>query len=141
MRDPLDGTDPRGKRTRLLVVEDEMSTIFALRSFFAYSGFDVDCAAGPGDGVHLLERNAYDAVITDLQLTPGGVEGFEVAEIARRRNPAACVVMLTAYGSLATERRARQSGVDVYQTKPIALDLLADAIHGVLEARTTCRPH
>jgi len=127
-------------RARLLVVENELSTVFALRSFFAYLGYEVDCAAGARDGLQLLDRNAYDAVITDLQLTPArGAEGFQVAELARQRNPAACVVMLTAYGSGSTEQRAARCGVDVYQTKPVALDLLRSSIDAVLEARGRCR--
>jgi DNA-binding response OmpR family regulator len=141
MRDTFAAPSP-APRARLLVVEDEISTVFALRSFFTLAGYEVDCAAGVIDGLHLLDRNRYDAVITDLQLTPARAgEGFDVAEEARRCNPAACIVMLTAYGSGATEQRARRCGVDVYQTKPVALAPLMNSIDTVLVARGTCRRH
>lgn len=127
---------PCATRTRLLVVEDELSTVFALRSFFALAGYEVDCAAGPGDGLLLLDRNSYDAVITDLHLSPGRrSEGIGIAARARQRNPDACVVMLTAYGSESTEQEAHRSGVNVYQTKPVELPRLMSDIEQVLRKR------
>jgi two-component system, chemotaxis family, sensor kinase CheA len=123
---------PRSRRPRLLVVEDEVSTLFALRSFFAPTGYDVDCAAGPNDAVLLLERNQYEAVITDLHLTPARRgEGMAIALAARARNPRACIVLLTAYGAQSTEDEARRSGVDVYRTKPVELPRLTFDIERV----------
>jgi DNA-binding response OmpR family regulator len=142
MRPPLDGYGPDDPRTRILVVEDEMSTIFALRSFFALAGYDVDCSAGLRDGLQLLERRTYDAVITDLQLTPRrAAEGLTISACARQRNPEACIVMLTAFGSDGTERRARDAGVDIYLTKPVELPALRACIDNVLVERVACRHH
>ncbi len=110
-----------------------MSTVLALRSFFAYAGYDVDCAGGVRDGLMFLNRHEYDAVITDLQLTPARAsEGLRIAALARQRNPRACVVVLTAYGSEATQQEAERCGVDLYRTKPIELPRLAASIEAVL---------
>jgi DNA-binding response OmpR family regulator len=139
MRVVPDGPDLHGRRTRLLVVEDEVTTLFALRSFFALAGYDVDCSAGAHDGMMLLDRNSYDAVITDLQLTPyRRSEGFTIAAHARERNPRACIVMLTAYGSEGSEHHASRCGVDLYQTKPVELMQLMSSIDTVLAERATC---
>ncbi len=124
---------PIVQRSRLLIVDDELGTVFALRSFFALAGYEVDCASRHDEGLLLLERNAYDAVITDLHLSPGrSSEGLTIAEQARRRNPSACVVMLTAYGSEATQEEAVRCGVDVYETKPVELPLLMRHIERVV---------
>ncbi len=123
--------------TRLLVVEDDLSTVLALREFFASAGYQVDCAAGPSDALRLLDRNPYDVVITDLQLTHDRrAEGMVLAGYARRRNPRACVIVLTAYGSEATEQEALRSGVDVYEMKPVELRHLTRCIERVLSHRT-----
>jgi DNA-binding response OmpR family regulator len=61
---------------------------------------------------------------------------MRIAAHARRRNPQACVVMLTAYGSEATEQQARRCGVDVYQTKPVELPRLTVDIERVLTTST-----
>ena len=133
-------SDPSGAkknaRRRLLVVEDELSTVFAMREFFALAGFDVDCAAGVKDTSVLLERCAYDAVITDLHLAPQRCgEGMLVAEHARSRNPLAAIVMLTGYGSDATAEQAHRSGVDLYQTKPVGLSTLRDFLDETITGR------
>lgn len=128
---------PEGQRARLLIVEDEMSTVFALRAFFAHAGYDVDCAGSLRDGYLLLDRNGYDAIITDLQLTPSRAsEGMSIAALARQRNPHACVVLLTAYGSEATEQAATRHGVDLYHTKPVELPRLAACIEAVLNGQS-----
>jgi len=121
---------------RLLLVEDDLASVFALRQFFAMSGYDVDCAAGPHEGVRLLDRHHYDVVITDLHLMPGRhSEGLRVAAHARLRHPRACVVMLTASGSPAVQEEAVRCGVNVYETKPVDLATLTASIGHVLENR------
>ena len=123
---------------RLLLVEDDLASVFALRQFFATSGYEVDCAAGPTEGLRLLERHSYDAVITDLHLRPGRQsEGMRIAAYARLRNPRACVAMLTASGSAEIEAEARRSGVNLYETKPVDLPSLTDSISRVLGVGTT----
>ena len=129
---PLTGT----RRLRLLLVEDELSTVFAMREYFALAGYDVDCAAGTKDTSVLLERIAYDAVITDLHLSPQKcAEGLLVAEHARTRNARAAIVMLTGYGTDAIAGQANRCGVDLYQTKPVALSTLRDFIDRTITAR------
>ncbi len=118
---------------RLLLVEDELSTVFAMREFFALAGYDVDCAAGLTEATGLLDQHRYDAIITDLHLTAGcNGEGMTVASLARRCNPDACIVMLTAYGSDTTEEEARRCGVNMYETKPVELTHLQDYVDLVL---------
>jgi len=120
---------------RLLIVEDEISTIFAMREFFSFNGYHVDCAAGATDAMVLLDRGSYDVVITDLHLTPHRcAEGMNVLTRARRLNPGATIVMLTAYASEGSEQEAYRNGVNVYETKPVGLAKLAECIEA---ARTS----
>src|SRR6478672_3356705 len=89
---------------KLLIVEDEISTVFAMREFFSFNGYQVDCASGESDAMTFLDRSAYDVVITDLHLTPPRCpESMTRPGAARRRNPRALIVMLTAYGSEGSE--------------------------------------
>lgn len=126
---------PPGRRFRLLLVEDELSTVFAMHEFFTHAGYDVDCASDLSAAVTLIDHRPYDAVITDLHLTTRRHgEGLKVAWHARCSHPHACIVMLTGYASDSTEEEATRCGVDMYQTKPIDLaDLTAFldvALHG-----------
>ncbi len=129
---PVSNLDPPASRAgalKLLIVEDEASTVFAMREFFSFTGYEVDCAAGAIEGTLLLERSRYDVVITDLHLTPNRcAEGMTVLSCARRANPHALIVMLTAYASEGSEREAHRCGVNLYETKPVGLAELAARI-------------
>jgi CheY-like chemotaxis protein len=120
---------PAAAGRRLLIVEDELSTIFAMREFFAFQGYVVDCAAGATEALALLGRSQFDVVITDLHLTPlRCAEGLQVLTRARQNNPRAVILMLTAYASEASEQEAYRGGVTLYETKPVALAKLAESI-------------
>jgi DNA-binding response OmpR family regulator len=139
-------------RTRLLIVEDELSTVFAVREFFAHAGYDVDCASGLTDAASLLDRHTYGAVITDLHLSPKRCsDGMMVAAFARLRNPSACIVMLTGYGTERSEQEAQRCGVDMYQNKPVELAQVSAFVDLVLRGdvnpprqcdwNSRCGPH
>jgi two-component system, OmpR family, response regulator ResD len=122
---------------RLLIVEDEISTVFAMREFFSFNGYQVDCASGEPDAMTFLDRSAYDVVITDLHLTPHRcAEGMTVLARARSRNPRALIVMLTAYGSEGSEHEAYNHGVNLYETKPVGLAKLAASIEAARTDRS-----
>ena len=121
---------------RLLIVEDEISTTFAMRTFFTHYGYQVDCASSPTDARILIDRNRYDAAIIDLHLTSSRRrEGLGVLSHARTQNPRGVIIMLTAYSSDVTAREARGIGVDLYETKPVRLEDLASSIETARHAR------
>jgi len=129
--------DAPSRGRRLLIVEDEISTIFAMREFFSFNGYHVDCAAGATDAMVLLDRGSYDVVITDLHLTPHRcAEGMSVLTRARRLNPGATIVMLTAYTSEGSEQEAYRNGVNLYETKPVGLAKLAACIESARDGST-----
>jgi DNA-binding response OmpR family regulator len=112
-------------RIRLLLVEDELSTLFVVREFFATEGYDVDCAASLRDASLLLQRHSYDAVITDLHLSAQRGEGLLAAQYARRHNPNACIVLLADEEADTTADDARRCGATLFQTRPVELGPLS----------------
>jgi DNA-binding response OmpR family regulator len=125
----LDPQESQPNAPRLLIVEDEISTVFAMREFFSFNGYRVDCASAESDAMVFLDSRPYDVVITDLHLTPHRcAEGMAVLARARSRNPRALIVMLTAYASEGSEHEAQRNGVNLYETKPVGLAKLAASI-------------
>ena len=121
-------------RSNLLLVDDEESILFALRRYFSLAGYSVDCARQADEACALLDNKRYGAVIADVALSEGGGrEGLEVVGHARRTNPNARIIMLTAYGSPELEREAFLRGIDVFVQKPKALSELAEIVGAVTE--------
>jgi DNA-binding NtrC family response regulator len=125
MSSEIQGSRP----TRLLIVEDELSIIFALREFFATAGFVVDTAMTVAECEQLLADNDYAVLITDVHLTPNRrKEGLQLVKRAHEKRPAVRAIVLTAYGSPDLEEEARQSGADAFFAKPMALPVLASTV-------------
>jgi DNA-binding response OmpR family regulator len=119
--------------TRLLVVEDNASTSFAIRAFFQSAGYDVDAVADRASAIGLLDDKQYEVVITDLNLgSTQSHDGMDVVSDTRRRLAQACIIMLTAFGSAAAEGEARRRGADLFCAKPVALRDLSSFIDKVL---------
>ena len=115
--------------SRLLIVDDNDSVLFAMRGYFDSLGYSVQCARTESDARDHLMAEPYDAVVSDLSLTPGNSEGLEVVKWARERCPAARIFVLTAYGTVENEAEARRLGVDAFLRKPVRLSDL----HKLLE--------
>ncbi len=110
---------------RILVVDDNESLrnaiALALRDRYA----DVEEAAEGESAVARLAdvmQPACDAVVTDLRLP--GVDGMAVLRAARERDPTSQVLVMTAYGSVASAVEAMREGAFDFLEKPFDLEQL-----------------
>jgi two-component system response regulator HydG len=120
-------------KARLLVVDDDPSTLSALESLLRQSGYDVRTAE---DGKQALERfadGAADAVVTDVNMPR--MSGIELLKELRKQDPALPVIVCTASGDLATAIDAMRAGAQSYLTKPVELAALLIAIERALQGR------
>ena len=112
--------------TRLLIIDDEETILFALKRYFTRLHYQVVCATELEEAEALIAHECFDLVIADLSLTAGGsTEGLEMLRFLRAKCPRTRVVLLTAYGSPAVEREAKRRGADVFLHKPQPLLALA----------------
>jgi DNA-binding response OmpR family regulator len=110
---------------KVLLVDDEPPTLFAMHCYLTAKGFDVQCARELEEAQALLANDLFDIVITDLRLTPiQGAEGLLVIELVRSRGMDAHVIVLTAYATPEVEAAARRLGVDLFLRKPASLPAL-----------------
>ena len=122
---------------KILLVDDEERLVTLLRSALAYRGHEV---VGVHDGRTALDRlaaEAYDLVITDLRMEP--VDGMAVIDGVREHSPDTAVIVLTAYGEVATAVEALQRGARHYLTKPINFDEVAHAVEQTLASVALAR--
>jgi DNA-binding NtrC family response regulator len=100
---------------RVLVVDDEIKnaelTALALRD----AGHAADFVNGGAKAIEKMEAAPYEAVVTDLRMAPP--DGLALLDEVRRRWPATAVVLMTAYASTETARRALKSGAYDYVDK------------------------
>ncbi len=115
---------------RLLLVEDRESLRRMLERALTGEGHSVRVADDLPAALDELQGEPLDLVLTDLQL-PGGT-GLEVLRAARRLQPQAAVVVLTAFGTVARAVEAMKAGAADFLEKPVDLD----ALFGLVRALT-----
>ena len=107
--------------SRLLLVEDEDSTVFAFKKVLSGPAISVDTAQSLSDAIILLNKNKYDVVIADLRLSGAAViEGFEVIKVARVTQADCIIVIVTAFGRSDTREVVFDLGADFYFEKPVS---------------------
>src|SRR4051812_38635831 len=121
-------------RHRLLIVEDDLATLYALRALFERRGWEVHSARTVGEAMAALEAAVPEWVILDLYLADG--DGEEVLR-QLRESGRECRVAVTS-GVLDPERVARllEWKADVVMAKPIDFVRLYSACLGIRAALT-----
>jgi two-component system alkaline phosphatase synthesis response regulator PhoP len=123
-----------GKKTRILIVEDEPAMVAGLRDNFEYEGYDVISA---DDGVSGLERvfaDDPDLVVLDVMMPR--MSGLEVCKQVKARKPSLPIIMLTARGQEIDKVVGLELGADDYVTKPFSIRELMARIKAVLRRAT-----
>lgn len=110
--------------TRVLFVEDEMLLRELTRQDLADSGFEVTCAANGTEALSMLENGkVFDTLITDIRM-PGEPDGWELARLARDRQPGLRVIYVSGYS--AEQVRCVPGGV--FLKKPYRFEELRGAM-------------
>ena len=117
----------------VLVVDDEPAQRTVLAGFLRKRGFLVLQASKVDEALATLSARMVDVVLTDLRMP--GATGLDLLEGARRINPEVPVVVMTAFGTVASAVDAMKRGAADYLTKPIDLDELEVLIGRTLERR------
>lgn len=115
---------------RLLLLDDDAAIVAVVRRYFEARGWEVESCREAGDALRLVESDAhFDAVVCDLHFTTARLaEGLEIVERARRRRPAAAVLLFTGAAEPGTRQQALQRGADALVAKPTSLASLHEAV-------------
>ena len=113
----------------ILLVDDNAEVARAVEIAFRMAGHDLERVESAQAAYSLLAQRSFDAIILDLNFSPGksdGTEGLACLERIIADDPAACVVVLTAHGGVRTAVAAMQAGARDFAVKPWSnADLIA----------------
>jgi DNA-binding NtrC family response regulator len=118
---------------RILVVDDEVNARTALAELLREEGYAVETAADGFKALPKLEELEPDLVLTDLKMP--GLDGLELMQKVRERDPECVVVLMTAFGAVETAVKAMRQGASDYITKPVNMDELVMVLARELERK------
>jgi two-component system cell cycle response regulator DivK len=121
---------------KILLVEDNEMNRDMLSRRLERRGFNVSIALDGAEGLQRARAETPDLILMDMSLPV--VDGWEAtrqlkADEATRRIP---IIALTAHAMANDEQRARESGCDDFDTKPIDLPRLLTKIETLLQRAT-----
>ena len=110
-----------GQAPTILVIDDNDDVARAVEIAFRMAGHHVERAENAQDAYSRLALRRFDAIILDLNFTPGKTDGSEGLACLDRilvDDPGACVVLLTAHGGVRIAVTAMQAGARDFAVKP-----------------------
>ncbi len=100
----------------ILIVDDEKNYTLILSTVLEEEGFEPLTANSAQDALHILENSDIDLVLTDMKMP--GMDGMELLESVKEKDPELPVIMMTAYGTVEKAVEAMQKGAYNYILKP-----------------------
>lgn len=123
---------------RLLIVDDNVATRYALRRRLERHGYEVLEAGTGGEGLALIENEILDALILDVNLPD--MSGFDIVRILRADTRTALLpVIHVSAASIQTGDiiTGLNAGADAYLIHPVDPDVLLATLRTLLRVRDT----
>jgi DNA-binding response OmpR family regulator len=115
---------------RVLIVEDDEATAFALRDGFEYEGYTVLVATDGLAAVRMAAEEQPTLILLDVMLPQ--MSGLDVCKQIRSTSTDVPIIMLTARGQEVDKVLGLKIGADDYVTKPFSFMELMARVEAVL---------
>jgi two-component system sensor histidine kinase RpfC len=118
---------------KILVCEDESTNQKIITRLLSLPGHQVDIVSNSDEMLDTLERNKFDLVITDLNMS--GMNGADALKLYRFTQPTdrdTRFILFTADATLSAREMASDAGFDAFLTKPIDAATLFNTIERIL---------
>lgn len=120
------------KGKKILIVDDEQPYRVFMRKLFERHGCEVNTTASGLVSLEIADREAPDVLIIDWMLKDS-IDGLQVAQELRKKNPQLVTVLITGYPSNDLHERTKEVPRTVFMTKPFDTEDLLTVVLGILE--------
>lgn len=120
-------------KSRILVVDDEVSIREFLDIMLKKEGYEVSLAEDGQKAKELMAKKTFDMIISDLQMP--NVTGLELLKFVKENYSEVVFMLITAFGTTETAVEAMKMGAYDYITKPFKLDEVRLNIANALRSR------
>ncbi|PYM72623.1 MAG: two-component system response regulator, partial [Candidatus Rokuibacteriota bacterium] len=107
-------------KARVLIADDEDGLRWVLEKGLRQAGYDVVAVKDGDSALRAFEAEPFDLVFLDVRMP--GVDGLTALARLREIRADACVIVMTAHGTMDTAIQAMQRGAYDYLAKPFDLD-------------------
>jgi DNA-binding NtrC family response regulator len=122
---------------RVLVVDDDLEGGEGIAAFVRQMKHTAVFVRSAEEALHLLASQAFDLVLTDLQMR--AMDGIALCARLAGAQPDVAVIVFTGHSNLESAVRAIRAGAYDFLTKPLNVDTLQFAIDRALERSALVR--
>jgi DNA-binding NtrC family response regulator len=122
---------------RILIVDDELIMRESLAGWLERDGHAVLTASNGENALQKCRQNRFDILLIDIKME--GMDGLEVLRRVKEHDADVAVVMITAYGSIATAIEAMKNGAHDYMLKPFDPEELGLLIEKIIREQQQAR--
>lgn len=122
---------------KVLVVDDDAVVGHSINRVLTGQGYQVREAVSGMEALEELGHQRYDMVFTDIRMP--GMDGLDMASRMKKSYPEMPVVVITGYGTEASEKQAKDLGVAGFLRKPLSPDTIIEHAERVLRERDETR--
>ena len=119
------------KGFKILLVDDEKETLSIVKEYLSKDGYRVTVSESGQKALELTKRDAFDVIITDLNMPE--MSGLELLKAVKKYRAETEVIIVTGYGTIETAIEALKFGGYDYLQKPVKLARLKVLIDRILE--------
>jgi PAS domain S-box-containing protein len=112
--------------TKLLLIDDEMTSTSLLAFSLKSDGYEVFTAASGEEGLRVFDQELPDIVVTDIRMP--GMDGIEVLKKIKERPHYAEVIIVTGHGDIDNAIDSLKYGASDFINKPVRAETLSVAL-------------
>jgi two-component system cell cycle response regulator len=120
-------------KARILAVDDQRYFRELLDGLLRGDGYSVQTASSGEEALHILEREDFELVVTDLVMP--GIDGCELVRQVKDRLADQEIIVVSGVVDVATAVQAMKLGASDYLLKPFDQAALCDSIERILDRR------
>ena len=115
----------------ILVVDDEPNILMSISRALGLEGYDVEVAGSAEIALEKLDKQAFDAVLLDVQLP--GIDGLAMLDQLRKQEIATPVIMMSGHATIEIAVEATRRGAVDFLEKPIGSERMVLSLRRSLE--------
>ena len=127
---------------RILIIDDDPDVLLSAAMFLEELGFEVTRLSDPAQIIPTMKKAPFEVILLDMNFRRGnteGSEGIHWLEKIRAQDPAAIVILMTAFGDVELAVRGIKLGAFDFLLKPWQNAKLHATILSALKMRETSR--
>ncbi len=113
-------------KPRILLVDHDATEAGRISRFLQGEGCEVVSARTGEEAFNVLDDQGIDAIVTEA--ASSGIDGLRLMQVARRRDPETCVVLISDPDTVGIASRAVLDGAYDYQMRPLNLEKILAAV-------------